>query len=204
MLRMVPQPPASAGGGSRWHPQHEVPSREAGEGDPPKAVEGAGPERGAWARPLHHASHGPPPPSRATGEDRPETGFAAAADAVPSRLGLSSSAGRLLLACASKAVQWAPSPSDGSTTPSSRPSSAGPRRPGARWRRRRAEPFRGSMARPSGRGCGRKRSHTSATSMRAGFFRKAGVDSVDIVREMRHKRERQLAEAIEGRRGADR
>ena len=31
-----------------------------------------------------------------------------------------------------------------------------------------------------------------------------GVDSVDIVREMRDKRERQLAEAIEGRRGADR
>ena len=31
-----------------------------------------------------------------------------------------------------------------------------------------------------------------------------GVDFVDIVREMRDKRERQLAEAIEGRRGADR
>src|SRR5215207_4384281 len=31
-----------------------------------------------------------------------------------------------------------------------------------------------------------------------------GVDSVDLIREMREERERQLAEAIEGRRGADR
>jgi plasmid stability protein len=31
-----------------------------------------------------------------------------------------------------------------------------------------------------------------------------GVDSADLIREMREERERQLAEAIEGRRGADR
>lgn len=31
-----------------------------------------------------------------------------------------------------------------------------------------------------------------------------GVDSVDIIREMREEREQQLAEAIEGRRAADR
>ncbi len=40
------------------------------QGGPPKAVEGAGPSAGAWDRPLHHASHGPPPPLRGGGLTR--------------------------------------------------------------------------------------------------------------------------------------
>ena len=118
-------------------------------GGPPIGGGGGRPEHGAWDRPLHHASHGPPPTpgrisrwseaarskpgflTRAAGRGTAEggggaraerrrvgsppppcfawspspvasdgggaarDGFAAAADAVPSRLGLSSSAGRL-------------------------------------------------------------------------------------------------------------
>ncbi len=46
-----------------------VPHPRSGGGGPPKAVEGANAGRGACICPLHHALHGPPPPSQATGEE---------------------------------------------------------------------------------------------------------------------------------------
>src|SRR5690349_13639426 len=44
-----------------------VPHPRSGGGEPPKAVEGASDKRSREARPLHHASHGPPPPSLCDG-----------------------------------------------------------------------------------------------------------------------------------------
>src|SRR5262245_49953467 len=46
-----------------------VPHPRSGGGGPPKAVEGANDGRGALVCPLHHAAHGPPPPSKTTGEE---------------------------------------------------------------------------------------------------------------------------------------
>ena len=43
-------------------------TRGSGGGGPPKPVEGAN-DGAAPIRPLHHASHGPPPPSQATWEE---------------------------------------------------------------------------------------------------------------------------------------
>ncbi|MGH6925033.1 MAG: HisA/HisF-related TIM barrel protein [Propylenella sp.] len=55
LLRRMQRPPA--------------PPQQSGGGGPPKAVEGANDGRSGHVRPLHHASHGPPPPSHATGEE---------------------------------------------------------------------------------------------------------------------------------------